>query len=57
MQGNIVEPGSTNFGINVAGYMLHSAIHASRPDIKCIIHLHHPAVVAVSKLNKIIIIK
>ena len=48
MQGNIVEAGSTNFGVSVAGFMLHSAIHAARPDIKCIIHLHHPAVVAVS---------
>ncbi len=48
MQGNIVETGSTNFGVSVAGFMLHSAIHSARPDIKCVIHLHHPAVVAVS---------
>ncbi|XP_068236650.1 protein hu-li tai shao isoform X2 [Palaemon carinicauda] len=48
MQGNIVDGGSTNFGVNVAGFMLHSAIHAARPDLRCIIHLHHPAVVAVS---------
>ncbi|XP_045126931.1 protein hu-li tai shao-like isoform X6 [Portunus trituberculatus] len=52
MQGNIVESGSTNFGVSVAGFMLHSAIHAARPDIKCIIHLHHPAVVAVSALKQ-----
>lgn len=50
MQGVIVEPGTTNFGINVAGFMLHSAIHAARPDIKCIIHVHTPAVLAVSYL-------
>ena len=35
--------------MNVAGFMLHSAIHAARPDIKCIIHLHLPNIVAVSK--------
>nr|XP_045592626.1 protein hu-li tai shao-like isoform X6 [Procambarus clarkii] len=52
MQGNVVEAGSTNFGVNVAGFMLHSAIHAARPDIKCIVHLHHPAVVAVSALKQ-----
>ncbi|XP_076064522.1 adducin 1-like protein hts isoform X3 [Oratosquilla oratoria] len=52
MQGNVVDPGTTNFGVNVAGFMLHSAIHASRPDIKCIIHIHHPAVVAVSALKQ-----
>ncbi|XP_064114096.1 protein hu-li tai shao-like isoform X5 [Macrobrachium nipponense] len=52
MQGNVVDGGSTNFGVNVAGFMLHSAIHAARPDIRCIIHLHHPAVVAVSALKQ-----
>ena len=48
MQGDVVEGGTTNFGVNVAGFMLHSAIHANRPDIKCIIHVHMPAIVAVS---------
>merc|ERR1740137_421930 len=42
MQGNVVDQGTTNFGVNVAGFTLHSAIHAARPDIRCIIHLHHP---------------
>ena len=51
MQGNVVEAGTTNFGVNVAGFMLHSAIHSARPDIKCIIHLHTPAIVAVSALK------
>ena len=37
--GNIIDPGSTTYGINRAGYTLHSAIHKARPDIKCIIHL------------------
>ena len=48
MQGSVVEAGTTNFGVNVAGFMLHSAIHSARPDIKCIIHIHTPAIVAVS---------
>ena len=48
MQGNVVEAGTTNFGVNIAGFMLHSAIHSARPDIKCIIHIHTPAIVAVS---------
>ena len=47
MQGSVVEAGTTNFGVNIAGFMLHSAIHASRPDLKCIIHLHTPNLVAV----------
>ena len=51
MQGETVEEGTTNFGVNQAGFMLHSAIHAARPDIKCVIHLHTPSIVAVSKIS------
>lgn len=51
MQGETVEEGTTNFGVNVAGFMLHSAIHQARPDIKCVIHLHTPNIVAVSSLK------
>ncbi|KAI2803664.1 Class II Aldolase and Adducin N-terminal domain [Blomia tropicalis] len=52
MQGNVVDPGSTNFTFNKAGYMLHSAIHSSRPDIKAILHLHYPPCVAVSAMKQ-----
>jgi len=51
MQGDVVEEGTTNFGVSKAGFMLHSAIHATRPDIKCIIHLHTPNLVAVSTMK------
>jgi len=51
MQGETVEEGTTNFGVNQAGFMLHSAIHQARPDIKAIIHLHTPNIVAVSTLK------
>merc|ERR1719308_745345 len=51
MQGDVVEEGTTNFGVNQAGFMLHSAIHAARPDVKCIIHLHTPNIVAVSTMK------
>lgn len=51
MQGETVEDGTTNFGVNQAGFMLHSAIHQARPDIKCIIHLHTPNIVAVSTMK------
>jgi ribulose-5-phosphate 4-epimerase/fuculose-1-phosphate aldolase len=48
MQGSIVESGTTNFGVNVPGFQLHAAVHAARPDIKCVIHVHTPSVLAVS---------
>ncbi|CAF3272465.1 unnamed protein product, partial [Rotaria sp. Silwood2] len=49
--GNIVHPGSTTFGINRAGYTLHSAIHKARPDLNCVIHLHTPAVASISAIS------
>merc|ERR1719228_3241727 len=51
MQGETVEEGTTNFGVNKAGFIIHSAIHAARPDIKCIIHLHTPNIVAISTMK------
>ncbi|RWS30630.1 Protein hu-li tai shao-like protein [Leptotrombidium deliense] len=51
MQGNVIDPGSTNFGFNRAGFVLHSAIHSARPDIKAIIHIHHSPCVAVSAMK------
>jgi len=48
MQGGIVEAGSTNYGINVAGFTLHSAVHTARPDIRAVVHIHLPTVIAVS---------
>jgi len=51
MQGDVVEEGTTNFGVNQAGFMLHSAIHAARPDIKCVVHLHTPSITAISTMK------
>ena len=34
--------------INPAGFTIHSAVHAARPDAQCVIHLHTVAGVAVS---------
>nr|NVI74656.1 hu li tai shao [Cucujiformia] len=48
MQANVVEQGTTNFAVNISAFALHGAIHAARPDIKCIIHLRTPSVVAIS---------
>ncbi|XP_055731152.1 alpha-adducin-like isoform X8 [Salvelinus fontinalis] len=51
IQGEIVDRGSTNLGVNQAGFTLHSAIYAARPDVKCIVHVHTPAGVAVSAMK------
>ncbi|XP_041741358.1 alpha-adducin isoform X21 [Coregonus clupeaformis] len=51
IQGEMVDRGSTNLGVNQAGFTLHSAIYAARPDIKCIVHVHTPAGAAVSAMK------
>ncbi|XP_033978629.1 alpha-adducin isoform X11 [Trematomus bernacchii] len=51
IQGEIVDRGSTNLGVNKAGFTLHSAIYASRPDVKCIVHIHTSAGAAVSAMK------
>jgi len=38
----------TGVGINAAGFVIHSAVHAARPDIKCVMHTHTAAGMAVS---------
>ncbi|XP_073430687.1 alpha-adducin isoform X3 [Dendrobates tinctorius] len=51
LQGDIVDRGSTNLGVNKAGFTLHSAVYAARPDVKCIVHIHTPAGAAVSAMK------
>ncbi len=43
---------STNGGVvNRAGFVIHSAIHKARPDVKCVIHTHTQAGMAVSAMK------
>ena len=43
--------GSLNYGVNKAGYVIHSAVHAARSDVDCVIHAHTWATMAVSSLE------
>jgi len=49
LNGNIV--GDQTQEINPAGFVIHSAIHMSRPDVRCIIHTHTVAGMAVAALE------
>lgn len=40
--------GNNPHPINPAGFVIHSAIHEARPDVKCVLHVHTPDGVAVS---------
>lgn len=46
--GDVVDQGSTNLRVDMAGFSPHAAIYSMRPDARCLIHLHTPAVAAVS---------
>ena len=43
--------GQLHYGVNQAGFVIHSAIHAARPDVDCVIHVHTAATMAVSALE------
>jgi ribulose-5-phosphate 4-epimerase/fuculose-1-phosphate aldolase len=43
--------GDLDYGINKAGYVIHSAVHAARPDVACVIHTHSWASMAVASLE------
>uniref|UniRef100_A0A7E4UN83 Aldolase_II domain-containing protein n=1 Tax=Panagrellus redivivus TaxID=6233 RepID=A0A7E4UN83_PANRE len=51
LAGDILDSGTTKMGINSAGYVLHSAIHAARPDVRCVLHMHTAVVSAVSSMK------
>ncbi|ADP16408.1 class II aldolase and adducin N-terminal domain protein 4 [Achromobacter xylosoxidans A8] len=50
LDGNVLDnPGE--YGINAAGYVIHSAVHGARHDVHCVIHTHTRAGMAVSALQ------
>ena len=46
LDGNVLS--DSVYRINRAGFVIHSAIHAARPDARCVLHTHSRAGVAVS---------
>jgi ribulose-5-phosphate 4-epimerase/fuculose-1-phosphate aldolase len=50
MDGKILS--ETNWPVNQAGFVIHSAIHQARPDVTCAMHLHTPDGIAVSMLEE-----
>src|SRR4051812_49928299 len=49
--GKIVQDSGTGYGINHAGFVIHSAVHRGRPDVACVIHTHTPAGMAISAMK------
>ncbi|MCW3476684.1 class II aldolase/adducin family protein [Limobrevibacterium gyesilva] len=51
LDGNVVFKPDVEYGINRAGFVIHSAIHRARHEVDCIIHTHTPVGMAVSSLK------
>ncbi|MDX3906269.1 MAG: class II aldolase/adducin family protein [Pigmentiphaga sp.] len=50
LEGRVVDDRGQSYGINHAGFVIHSAVHRARPDVECVIHTHTPAGMAISAL-------
>jgi len=48
LDGNKVEP--SDYEVNRAGFVIHSAVHAGRPDALCVLHTHSDAGTAIAAL-------
>jgi ribulose-5-phosphate 4-epimerase/fuculose-1-phosphate aldolase len=51
LEGNIIAKSDFDYGVNRAGFVIHSAIHRARHDAECVIHTHTPAGMAVSSMK------
>ena len=51
LDGEIVLKQDTDYGINKSGYVIHGCIHSARPDVKCVLHTHTRAGMAVSGMQ------
>jgi ribulose-5-phosphate 4-epimerase/fuculose-1-phosphate aldolase len=51
LDGNVVSGSPLGYKVNRPGFVIHSAIHAARHDVDCIVHTHTSAGMAISALK------
>src|ERR1700741_1419573 len=51
VEGNVIWKPDTDYGINVSGYVIHGCIHRARPEVKCVLHTHTRAGMAVASMQ------
>ena len=51
LDGGIVDKPDFDYGVNRAGFVIHSAIHRARHEVDCVIHTLTPAGMAVSSMR------
>ena len=49
--GQIISQPDTDYGINKSGYVIHGCIHEARADVRCVIHTHTRAGMAVASMQ------
>lgn len=54
IDGDVIHPGTTDgvFGVNEAGFVIHSAVHHARPNVNAVMHSHFPAAAGVSSTKQ-----
>ena len=53
LEGKVIDRGTaeSDEDINLTGFVIHSAVHAARTDVHCVMHGHSPGGIAVSALK------
>jgi ribulose-5-phosphate 4-epimerase/fuculose-1-phosphate aldolase len=51
LKGNVILQPDTPYGVNRAGFAIHSGIHGGRPDLVCVYHAHTRAGMAVASMK------
>lgn len=52
IHGEVLDQGCTDLPVNLAGYVIHSAVHRHRHDVGCVIHTHTRCGMAVSCMKE-----
>jgi adducin len=50
-EGEVIEQGSSTFGVTKTGFMFHSIVHEARPEINAVIHVHTGVAAGLSALK------
>jgi ribulose-5-phosphate 4-epimerase/fuculose-1-phosphate aldolase len=51
VEGNVILQANNEFGLNRAGFVIHSAVHMARENAACVIHTHSRAASAVAAMK------
>src|SRR5476649_1411251 len=51
LDGKVISQPPFDYGVNRAGFVIHSALHRARHDVDCVIHTHTLAGMAVSAMK------